>query len=142
MPSPITPQLVYDLVNVADPSISPDGTKVAYTRSEIERETSESNSTIVLQDLKSGVSSQFTGGPKDSLPMFSPDGDTLSFVRVDEDGNRQLWLIQTSGGEARRLTSVKGVLGVMGGGLRFGRRRLSGTGGTANMQVMGRRKPC
>ncbi len=108
MPSPITPQHVYDLVSVGDPSLSPDGTKVAYTRTKTERETSESSSIIVMRDIESGASSQFTTGPKDSLPMFSPDGDFLAFLRPDDSGNRQLWLIPTSGGEARRLTSVGG----------------------------------
>ncbi|MCH8061303.1 MAG: S9 family peptidase [Chloroflexi bacterium] len=108
MPSPITPQHVYDLVNVGDPSLSPDGRKIAYTRSKTERKTSEISSIIVMRDVESGASSQFTSGPKDSLPMFSPDGDSLAFVRPDENGNRQLWLIPTSGGEARRLTSVEG----------------------------------
>ena len=108
MPSPITPQLVYDLVNVGDPSISPDGTKVAYTRSKTDRETSENDSIIVMQDIESGAFSQFTSGPKDSLPMFSPDGALVAFVRPDDSGDRQLWLIPTSGGEARRLTSVEG----------------------------------
>ena len=65
MPSPITPQLVYDLVNVGDPSISPDGTKVAYTRSNTEKETSENDSMIVMQDIESGAFRQFTSGPKD-----------------------------------------------------------------------------
>ena len=98
MPSPITPQHVYDLVNVADPSLSPDGRKVAYTRTKTEREPSEISSIIVMRDVEGGESSQFTGGPKDSLPMFSPDGGSVSFVRPDENGNRQIWLIPTSGG--------------------------------------------
>ena len=108
MPSAITPQYVYDLVTVGDPSLSPDGTRVAYTRSKTERETSEDSSIIVMRDVESGASSPFTGGPKDSHPIFSPDGDFLAFLRPDENGKGQLWLIPTSGGEARRLTSVEG----------------------------------
>ena len=108
MPSGITPKYVYDLVTVGDPSLSPDGTRVAYTRSKTERETSEDSSIIVMRDIESGASSPFTGGPKDSHPIFSPDGDFLAFLRPDENGKGQLWLIPTSGGEARKLTSVEG----------------------------------
>ncbi|MCH8198987.1 MAG: PD40 domain-containing protein, partial [Chloroflexi bacterium] len=52
MPNPITPQHVYDLVNVADPSLSPDGRKIAYTRTKTERETSEISSIIVMRDVE------------------------------------------------------------------------------------------
>ena len=90
MSSPITPQHVYDLVSVGDPSMSPDGTRIVYTRSMTERVSSESASTIIMHDIESGVSSQFTSGPKDSLPIYSPDGTTVAFVRQDEDDNRQL----------------------------------------------------
>ncbi len=46
----------------------------------------------------------FTVGPRDSSPIFSPDGRTVAFLRADRSGPAQLWLIPLNGGEARKLT--------------------------------------
>src|SRR5699024_8522868 len=39
-------------------------------------------------------------------PRFSPDGEQMVFVS-DRSGSNQLWLINTSGGEAEQLTTFK-----------------------------------
>ncbi len=104
MSSPITPDVVYELTTVADPSISPDGSCLAFTRSCVDRESGESRSQVLLMELPGGESRPFTAGPKDGAPRFSPDGDTIAFLRADAKGRRQVWLIPANGGEARRLT--------------------------------------
>ena len=50
----------------------------------------------------------FTQGKSDSAPRFSPDGESIAFVRKDEKNRTQLWLIAASGGEARQITDVLG----------------------------------
>src|SRR5690606_22568542 len=47
---------------------------------------------------------EFTQGPKDGGPRFSPDGMTLAFLRPDSHDRRQVWLIPLSGGEPKQLT--------------------------------------
>ena len=116
MSSPIDAQSVYHLKSVADPSLSPDGTRLTYTLSWIDAEKLESRSRIMMLELptssdgssREGV--EFTQGQRDSLPRFSPDGETLAFLRVSADspGRRQIWLMGARGGEARKLTQEPG----------------------------------
>ncbi len=111
MSSSIGPELVYELTTVADPAMSPDGTRVAFTRSKIDKESMTSRSQIMVAALPDGEPAAFTGGDSDARPAFSPDGESLAFVRDDSTGRKQLWLISTSGGEARQLTSIDGGVG-------------------------------
>ena len=108
MPSPITPELVYELVSVASPSLSPDGGRLAFVRSQVDRESMETRSQIMVMDMASGESAPFTGGKSDSGPRYSPDGRHLAFVRPDDAGKPQIWVMPTGGGEARKLTDVAG----------------------------------
>ena len=108
MPSTITPELVYELVSVGSPSLSPDGGRLAFVRSHVDRESMETRSRIMLMDPASGKSTPFTGGKSDTSPKFSPDGRHLAFVRPDDAGKSQVWVMPTGGGEARKLTDVAG----------------------------------
>ncbi len=108
MPSSIAPDLVYKLVSVASPSLSPDGSRLAFVRSQIDQESMESRSQVMLMDVASGEAAAFTSGKSDSSPRFSPDGQHLAFVRPDDKGKAQIWTMLTSGGEARKLTDVAG----------------------------------
>ena len=107
MSSPITPDHLYSLTTVSEPSLAPSGDRLAFVRSRIDRESMETRSQVMMR-LADGRTFEFTGGPDDRGPRLSPDGRSLAFVRPDDDGRRQLWTMPTSGGEARRLTSVPG----------------------------------
>src|SRR5918992_3964662 len=111
MGNPILPDVVYHLKSVADPSLAPDGSRLAYTLSWVDQEKLESRSRIMMMPMMTGEATEFTQGIKDSAPQFSPDGNLLAFLRADQQNHRQAWLISANGGEARRLTAVPG--GVM-----------------------------
>ncbi len=49
----------------------------------------------------------FTQGPDDSSPRFSPDGSLLGFISK-RSGQKQIWVMSTSGGEARQLSRIEG----------------------------------
>ena len=108
MPKPIGPDLVYRLISVSSPCISPDGTRLAFVRSYIDQATMESRSQVMLVALPDGTPEEFTQGPKDGSPRFSPDGAALAFLRPGDKEQRQLWLMPVGGGEARQLTIEPG----------------------------------
>ena len=110
MTSPIGPGLVYDIVGVSDPSISPAGERVVFVRSWIEGESGgkgEARSQIMTVRVSGGEAEQFTAGPRDSLPRYSPDGSMIAFLRRDDQKRGQVWVIPTTGGEARRLCEME-----------------------------------
>ena len=111
MASPITPDLVYSLVNVSGPDISPRGGKVAFIKSWVDGESGEDRSQVQMIDLGSGSDTPFTHGPKDGGPRFSPDGGRLAFLRPDDKGRRQVWVMPTDGGEAAQVTALRGGVG-------------------------------
>jgi dipeptidyl aminopeptidase/acylaminoacyl peptidase len=108
MSSSITSDIVYQLINVGDPSLSPDGARVAFVKSSIDRKSMETVSHIMVTQVVSGESSRFTSEDKDTGPRFSPDGARLAFLRPDEKGRKQIWAIPTAGGEALKLTDLPG----------------------------------
>ena len=104
MTTPILPDVVRRLQSVGDPALSPDGTRLAYTLSWVDQERLDGRSRILMLELDSGRTHEFTQGTKDSAPRFSPDGRTLALLRSDGQGRRQVWLMPADGGEAQALT--------------------------------------
>lgn len=93
-----------------DPQLSPAGDRVAFTLVAASRPDEHDRSSLWMLDLPSGVSRQFTAGPRsDSAPRWSPDGATIAFLSDRaEAGKKQVCLISAGGGEASPVTSWKG----------------------------------
>lgn len=108
MSSPIIPKHVNELIEVASPDLSPDGTTLVFVRTEVDRSVMKSGSQIMRKTLPDGDAEVFTQGPKDGRPRFSPEGKTVGFLRPDEKEKKQVWTIATDGGEARKLTDLPG----------------------------------
>jgi len=116
----LTADDLYTLNLASDTQISPDGTRVAFVRTAIDRDAYEYRHTIWLVPT-SGEPRQFTSGPNDRAPRWSPDGRTLAFLRApagdvkpaSEDARDrgvskpQIWLLPVDGGEARQLTALR-----------------------------------
>jgi dipeptidyl aminopeptidase/acylaminoacyl peptidase len=94
---------------IADPRISPDGTRIAFTLVWVDREADAYRTRIQIVDAAGGAPRDFTAGSFDSQPRWSPDGRFLAFVRGEEgkDKDAHLFVLPMSGGEARALTSLK-----------------------------------
>ncbi|HEY5059678.1 MAG TPA: S9 family peptidase [Gaiellaceae bacterium] len=105
------PEDLYELTGVADPRISPDGTRVAYQVWSIDKESNEYRGAIWMASLDgSEAPRRFTSGEKsDGSPQWSPDGKWLAFIsnRGGEKQSAQLYVIPAEGGEARKLTDMK-----------------------------------
>src|SRR5918996_1415878 len=104
----MVPEDVYELTTVADPRLSPDGERVAFVVTRIDREESEYQSAIwVVSTDGSEPPRQLTSGVKvDAVPRFSPDGTRLAFVSDRDTDKKQLFVLPLQGGEPQRLTDL------------------------------------
>ena len=106
MSTPIGPEVAHRLKSISDPSLAPDGSRVAYSMSWAEPPEMDQRSRIMMLDVDRGVSEEFTRGIRDSAPRFSPGGESLAFLREDAAGRRQVWVIALAGGESRQVTAA------------------------------------
>ncbi|MCC6349074.1 MAG: S9 family peptidase [Candidatus Eisenbacteria bacterium] len=98
---------------IADPRISPDGSRVAYTLVSVDEGEDEYRTNLWLCDVPAdeGPSRprQLTFAGRDSQPRWSPDGTQLAFTRKPEgEGPPQVHVLPLAGGEPRALTSLGG----------------------------------
>jgi dipeptidyl aminopeptidase/acylaminoacyl peptidase len=100
---------------VSDPQTSPDGKWVAFTvgRTDVEKDKRDTDIWMVSWDGTEQVRLTFTDDSGESAPRWSPDGRYLAFLaaRGDEEQKKkgsQVWLLNRAGGEAEKLTDIKG----------------------------------
>ena len=76
------PEDVYELTGVADPRLSPDGSRVAYHVWTIDRESNEYRGAIWVAKLDGTEEPRrfTTGDKRDGGHCWSPDGCWLAFV--------------------------------------------------------------
>jgi dipeptidyl aminopeptidase/acylaminoacyl peptidase len=104
---PMTFEDVMALKIVADPQVSPDGLRVAYTVTTASVSESSTDSDVWLVATAGGDAVRLTTSKKnDSSPRWSPDGKRLAFLSAREE-KPQIFLISPFGGEAERLTESK-----------------------------------
>jgi dipeptidyl aminopeptidase/acylaminoacyl peptidase len=104
------------LKDVRDPQISPEGRWIAYTVSSVDVAKDKDNVDIWMSSWDGREHIQLTSTPdRESHPRWSPDGKYLAFLSGRAQGDEgekksgaQLWLLNRQGGEAVRLTELKG----------------------------------
>jgi dipeptidyl aminopeptidase/acylaminoacyl peptidase len=101
---------VYQIRNVGDPQLSLDGNWVAYTVTTADSAKNKSDTDVWMTSWDGTQTIRVTSSPEsESSPRFSPDGRYLAFVSGRQDGKGgQVWLLDRRGGEAQRLTTIKG----------------------------------
>lgn len=109
----ITDKDIFDFVWVANPQLSPDGTRVAFTRVNVdEKRTGYETSIWAVATSGGEVPVRLTNGKHDGQPRWSPDGKRLAFVRGGEKdetgkpGSSQIAILPLGGGEARIVTDL------------------------------------
>jgi len=105
---PLKPADIFNLKEVSDPKVSPDGRSLAYEVTSLDADRDESDTDIWMAPLAGGEAIRLTASPySETSPRFSPDGRYLAFLS-DRDGTwTQVWLMDRRGGEAVRLTDYK-----------------------------------
>lgn len=111
---PIAETDLYSFRWIASPQISPDGSKVVYTLVTVNAKHDGYDTALWIVSTTGGAARQFTAGPRDTGPRWSPDGRMLAFLRAPEQKESkegkphpsQIWLLSMDGGEARPLTDM------------------------------------
>jgi len=107
---PIAETDLYSFQWIANPRISPDGSRIVYTHVNVNQKHDGYETALWIIPSSGGPARQLTSGPHDSSPQWSPDGKLLAFVRAAEkDGKTQptqIYLLAMEGGEARPLTDL------------------------------------
>src|SRR5437763_527786 len=112
-PRSITEKDLYDFVWVANPQVSPDGSRVAFTRVVVDAKRTGYESSLWTVNTAGGAAPvRLTNGKHDSSPRWSPDGKRIAFVRggeKDEQGKPrppQIAVLSLGGGEAWVITDL------------------------------------
>jgi dipeptidyl aminopeptidase/acylaminoacyl peptidase len=104
------------LRDVSDPELSPDGEWISYVvrTSNLEKDRRFGDIWMASWDGTRTLQLTHTADAGESRPHFSPDGRYLSFLAARDSGNdedkekSQVWVLDRSGGEARKLTDFPG----------------------------------
>ncbi len=114
---------LYRLKGVQHLALSPDGSRLAFEVSSQDLKASKRDTQLWVLETATGAAKQLTfSGKADTAPVWSKDGKTLYFLSTREGGN-QLWALDASGGEARKVTDFEPGVGAPklrpGGGVVF-----------------------
>jgi dipeptidyl aminopeptidase/acylaminoacyl peptidase len=98
---------------ISDPQISPDGTKALFVHTIMVFDKNEYLNNLWFVDLATRKERPYTAGRnKDKNPRWSPEGSKILFTSIpphkDEEEKKkpQLYVMDTTGGEAKRLTDL------------------------------------
>lgn len=109
-PQPLRATDLYRFRDVGAARISPDGAWIAYTITTVDSAKDKTDSDVYMVSWDGTRTVRMTASPEpESNPRWSPDNRYLAFVsgRYESKGG-QLWLLDRAGGEAVRLTNLKG----------------------------------
>src|SRR5262249_46134585 len=105
---PLQPDDIFEIKNVGDPRISPDGAWIAYTVSSPDKKDDTSDTGIYLVSVNGGAPIKLTGSKKpETSPRWSPDGRYLAFLSSRDSKKTQVYLLDRRGGEATAITDYK-----------------------------------
>lgn len=99
-----------DMVQVGGAMISPDGSWVLFSKSELNWEENERETTWWRVSAEGGEPYRYIGDDGGGNFQFSPDGRRLAFTRSVDDES-QLFLLPTTGGEAVQLSEHETSIG-------------------------------
>src|SRR5580704_15270636 len=102
---PITVDDYFQIHEVHDPQVSPDGRWIAYTVKAPLLKKDKNEERIWMVRASGGDPIALTAvGVSSSHPRWSPDGKYIAFLSARKGSKEQVWLLNRLGGEAERLT--------------------------------------
>jgi dipeptidyl aminopeptidase/acylaminoacyl peptidase len=102
---PITIDDYFQIHEVHDPQVSPDGKWIAYSVKTPLLKTDKNEERVWMIPAAGGDSIALSAeGVSSSHPRWSPDGKYIAFLSARNDSKEQVWLLNRLGGEAQRLT--------------------------------------
>src|SRR5713226_6260525 len=106
-PRNITIDDYFQIRDVSQPELSPDGQWVAYAvRTRMLKE-DKNEQRLWMVSTHGGDAIPLTAeGVSSAHPRWSPDGKYLAFTSARNAGKNQVWLLDRRGGEAQKLTEV------------------------------------
>ncbi len=105
-PARVSPDDLFRVVEVAGLDFHPDGSRLAFVTTRLDREANAYRRAVWEADLATGELNEFTGDDGDQSPRWSPDGQWLAF-RSSRSGSQQLWIRPAAGGDARQVTDFE-----------------------------------
>jgi dipeptidyl aminopeptidase/acylaminoacyl peptidase len=97
---------LYRVKSISELAVSPDQKSVAFTVTVSDLARAKRTSHIWIAEPDGRNLRQLTWGEKgESSPLFSPNGDWISFIS-SRDGDANLFLLPRQGGEAKQLTHL------------------------------------
>lgn len=101
-PSTFTFNELVKLRRVADPQLSPDGRRIAFTIGDVDKQANRTLTQIYTVSVDGGNPAQITRDTKSSsAPRWSPDGKRIAYT-----SGGQIWTMDADGGERRQVTKI------------------------------------
>lgn len=102
----ITADDIYNFKMIADPAISPDGERIAYTVTRMDKDSDGYVSSVYLTDSSGDNTVRLTTAvAKDGRAQWSPCGSYLAFLSNRAEKG-QIWMIRAGGGEAWQVSDL------------------------------------
>jgi dipeptidyl aminopeptidase/acylaminoacyl peptidase len=103
---PISAEDLLRIVFVGDPQISPSGDRVLFVQKRVDAAKNRYLSNLWTVDLLGQLVQWTQGETNPSGGRWSPDSTAIAFVAKRDGSKPQIYLLPTTGGEARRLTDL------------------------------------
>lgn len=94
----------FDVINVADPQISPDGKEIIYTRGWVDKVNDTRRNELFIMDADGSKNRFFTKG---SSPSWSPDGTRIAYLSSGEPSGNQLFIKYKNMEGATQITRLE-----------------------------------